>query len=111
MTPLEPRGLNGGAGLVATALVQNISNLAPEYTFTLLTADVSHGELAGLDAPNVERRCVVRRGTVGTVARRLVNRLVPPSARVRLGRAYASIRTAGVARDVSPDLLFCPFTV
>src|SRR6266851_3692739 len=55
MTALEPNGENGGAGLVATALVRHIGTLAPELRITLLTAQASHAELAALDSPNVQR--------------------------------------------------------
>jgi len=48
MTPLEPNGLNGGAGLVATALVQHLGALASELDITMLTAEASHAELAAL---------------------------------------------------------------
>ena len=46
MTPLEPHGRNGGAGLVATSLVIHLSALDPASRYTLLTADDSHAELA-----------------------------------------------------------------
>ena len=42
MTPLEPGGRNGGAGLVATSLVKHLSALDAESRYTLLTADDSH---------------------------------------------------------------------
>src|SRR5436190_8896084 len=58
MTPLEPGGQNGGAGLVATSLVRELGQLAPDVAFTLLTASSSHAELAALDTTNVERGCV-----------------------------------------------------
>jgi len=53
MTPLEPGGQNGGAGLVAKSLVRHLSSLDPHSRFTLLTASDSHAELAPLDADNV----------------------------------------------------------
>src|SRR5437879_1817553 len=59
MTPLEPLGQNGGAGLVATTLVRHLAALAPEFDITLLTARASHDELAALVAPNVRRQCIV----------------------------------------------------
>jgi glycosyltransferase involved in cell wall biosynthesis len=116
MTPLEPRGLNGGAGLVATTLVQHLSSLAPEVTFTLLTSSASHAELAPFDGRNVQRRCTVGPSSdAHSLARRAVDTVVPPRARVALKRAFWSLRTsrryARAAEDLHADLLFCPFTV
>ncbi len=37
LTPLGPRGQNGGAGLVATSLVREINALEPDLRLTLLT--------------------------------------------------------------------------
>jgi glycosyltransferase involved in cell wall biosynthesis len=115
MTPLEGNGQNGGAGLVAASLVHHLSALAPEFRFTLLTAESSHAELASLDGPNVQRHCVRSRSTSPTRARQLVDRLLPPQTRVRLKRAYWSLRTSQkysqLTEDLRPDLLFSPFTV
>jgi len=115
MTPLEPRGQNGGAGLVAAALVRHLGAMAPELDITLLTAQASHAELAALVAPNVRRQCVITGPTSHSLARTFADRLLPPQARVRLKRAYWSLRTAPkyghVAEELQPDLLLCPFTV
>ena len=115
MTPLEPGGRNGGAGLVATSLVKHLSALDPESRYTLLTADDSHAELASVDAANVQRQCVGTRSESPTLARNVVDAVLPAEARVRVKRAYRWLRTGGgfghVAADLRPDLLFCPFTV
>src|SRR6266567_6373741 len=94
MTPLDPGGQNGGAGLVATALVRHLSALNPYLKLTLLTADVSHAELAALDSQNVERRCVVTRKTAVGRSTRFLDSLVPTRARVRLKSAYRSLRAS-----------------
>jgi glycosyltransferase involved in cell wall biosynthesis len=115
MTPLEPDGQNGGAGLVATSLVRHLGALAPELDITLLTARASHTELAALVAPNIRRQCVIAGPSPRSVARALADRLLAPPMRVRLQRAYWALRTSQkfgrLADDLRPDLLFCPFTV
>ena len=110
MTPLEPGGQNGGAGLVATSLVQHLGAIAPEWQFTLLTSVNSHAELASLDAPNVKRECVVSPSASPLFARALVDRLVPSAARVRMKYAYNALRRSRTSTEYG-DLLFCPFTV
>jgi glycosyltransferase involved in cell wall biosynthesis len=115
MTPLEPDGQNGGAGLVATSLVRHLAALAPELQMTLLTAHASHADLAVLDAPNVRRVRVDRRPHSRSLARTLVDTLLPVRTRVQLKRAYWSLKTSReygrAADDLRPDLLFAPFTV
>src|SRR5262249_10383653 len=46
LTPLLPGGENGGAKLMTVGLVQHLSRLLPDCELVLLTADVSHDELA-----------------------------------------------------------------
>jgi glycosyltransferase involved in cell wall biosynthesis len=115
MTPLEPGGQNGGAGLVATALVREMSALQPQTCFTLLSAADSHTELASLESPNVRRELVAPRSNAPLAARRLADAVLPTSLRVRAKRAYHSLRTRRQAETVlqprEPSLLFCPFTI
>jgi glycosyltransferase involved in cell wall biosynthesis len=115
MTPLGPNGQNGGAGLVATSIVRHVSALAPDLRLTLLTANDSHAEQAALDRDNVQRRCVITRSNPPTRVRRLIERLVPPGARVRAKRVYGALRTSRrvgrLSQDLQPDLLFSPFTL
>ena len=114
MTPLEPRGQNGGAGLVATSLVRHLGRLDPNIRLTLLTADDSHAELASLESDNIARRLVVQRGRTPALARRLVDTVLPPRARLRLKAAYRRTTNArqvsALADQLQTDLLFCPFT-
>ncbi|MBV9168758.1 MAG: glycosyltransferase family 1 protein, partial [Chloroflexi bacterium] len=58
MTPLAPGGQNGGAGPVATTLIQQLSQIAPDQQLLLLTNADSDDELSGLDTANVHRLCV-----------------------------------------------------
>src|SRR5439155_6934149 len=88
MTPLEPGGQNGGAGVVAKSLVRHLSSLDPHSRFTLLTANDSHVELAPLDAVNVRRRCVVARSSSPRLARELLERVLPVRARVPVKGVY-----------------------
>lgn len=125
LTPLLPGGDNGGAKLVARALVEQFSRLAPSTHFTLLTSAASHAELADLDAHNVQRTCVdadvtphvPERGALGSArlaARTLVDTLLPASARgqVKDGvwRLFKRYQRGRVARALPTDLHFCPFT-
>jgi glycosyltransferase involved in cell wall biosynthesis len=83
LTALSPGGQTGGSGLVATSLVRELRQLAPEWELLLLTSADSHAQLAPLDAPNVRRVCVASAPSLGD-----------PSARARptpsLRCAYAS---------------------
>jgi glycosyltransferase involved in cell wall biosynthesis len=115
MTPLEPCGRQGGAGLVATSLVRQLSCLDPGWRLTLLTAEDSHDELAWLDSASVQRLCVRKRPGSPTLARKLVDSLLPARARVPVKDAYQRLRAgpgrAQVTQELRPDLLLCPFTV
>jgi len=125
LTPLLPGGDNGGAKVVALALVEQFARLAPDVAFTLLTSAVSHDELAALDAPNVSRRCVdadlvgpddgrEARGGARQAARVVIDTFVPPAARGQLKdtiwRFVKRTRRARLAHALPSDLHFCPFT-
>jgi glycosyltransferase involved in cell wall biosynthesis len=125
LTPLLPGGANGGAAIVAVQVVRELANLAPSIRFKLLTNYTTHADLAHLDAPNVERLCVVsepdpgdRLQTVRAHARSLgraaLDRLVPSAGRVRIKNAYWGVAKrrarAHIAASLECDLLFCPFT-
>jgi glycosyltransferase involved in cell wall biosynthesis len=120
-TPLLPGGQNGGAGLIAKALLRELTALAPEIEFVVLAAEPSHAELTSFERPNVQLRCVlpaspeqpltrVSRGA----ARGGLARLLPADKRARLKHAFWAARRrparAEVARGLGLDLMFCPFT-
>src|SRR5690348_15708395 len=121
MTPLGPAGQNGGAGLVATSLVRQISQLAPESEQLLLTSNANHAELAALDAPNVRRVCastqadesVASPAGLKQVARAALQ-VLPARTRVRAKDIARNWRhrsaRAQLIEGIRPDLLFCPFT-
>jgi len=125
LVPLLPGGGNGGAKLVSLELVRDLSRIASNWQFVLLTSERSHDELAVLESPNVRRLCVLQNGTS--------NSSPPWSTRMR-GRVYGALRTIlspammkrlenaftratrGVHRGtvlgkIGADLLFCPFTL
>jgi glycosyltransferase involved in cell wall biosynthesis len=114
MTPLEPNGANGGAGLVATSLVRHLRDLAPGWDFTLLTSSATHDELGVLDAPNVRRACVVQRRSIGAL-RGALEHLLPTETRVRVKAALGRLRwrrqLEAVPESTAAALLFCPFTM
>ncbi|HEY3059495.1 MAG TPA: glycosyltransferase family 1 protein [Chloroflexota bacterium] len=121
---LGPGGQNGGAGLVAVSLVENLSLLRPDLRLTLLTASASHHELAHLESERVRRLCIVDDAEAPLSARGTHTRLkamarhgldwLSPGTRVRLKQAYHNLRRrrsqSQLLRRLAPDLVFCPFT-
>ena len=75
LTPVLPGGENGGAKVMTIELVKQLSRMAPECEFILLTAARSHAELAILDAPNVRRMCVLPDAATGSALPSLRQRL------------------------------------
>ncbi len=125
MTPLLPGGENGGARFVPLALIPEMSALAPEIEFVLLTSEKSHEEIAWLDAPNVRRLCVMRQADESDVRQALLLRLrrklgerlaarLPVPVRVRLKSLYWALlsreKRRSLLRQLEVDVLFCPFT-
>jgi len=121
LTPLLPGGENGGAKLVARALVQHMAALSPQTEFTLLTSLANHADCADLEAANVRRACVeleAPRGTLAAVrvaARLSINTLVPTRMRTRVkDRLWMALkrerRAAAMSTTALADVLFCPFT-
>jgi glycosyltransferase involved in cell wall biosynthesis len=125
LTPLLPGGANGGAAVVAIELVRELATLTPRIRYRLLTHHQTHAELAQLDAPNVERVCVVHQScsrgrgrvagsTVHRLGRALIDSLLPVAARVRVKNSYRKIRYRREHQQTTAysnsDLLFCPFT-
>lgn len=132
LTPVLPGGDNGGAKLVAITLVQQLSRLLPDCTFTLLTSGKSHDELAFLDGPNVRRVCVIhqdqsddapeaaeRARAVRRGLKEWLGRFMTPGMRRKATALYTSLfyrrriqrngmKAVGPEFDV--DLIFCPFT-
>ena len=122
LTPVLPGGENGGAKPFALELVRRLAAQRPGVRFVLLTQAAAHEELAGLDAANVTRKCVVgdvaSRGRAGVHAggTRLISRM-PAIVRAAVSRAafgaYGAMRRASarrLLRELDADLLFCPFT-
>jgi glycosyltransferase involved in cell wall biosynthesis len=125
LTPVQPGGDNGGAKVVARALIQQFSVLAPNTEFRLMTTAANHADLADLDAANVGRDCVdvaptpmpATHGALAgarLAARVLVDSLVPAGARSRVkDRVWTIVKRqqrAAVARATLADLHFAPFT-
>jgi glycosyltransferase involved in cell wall biosynthesis/2-polyprenyl-3-methyl-5-hydroxy-6-metoxy-1,4-benzoquinol methylase len=128
LTPLLPGVENGGAKLLALELVRYLSMLLRECKFVLLTSDRSHEELACLDAPNVQRRCI-KHHKCGSVPANLSRKArlkvrfrewlavsLPTPVLAKLKTVYRSLgslpsRPSGVLRELQADLLFCPFTM
>lgn len=124
LTPTLPGGANGGVRLLAIHLIQTLAQLHPECQFTLLTADISHDELAMLDAPNVRRKCAlhiahaVSAAQSGSISlksrvRSGIQAVLPQSAYIRLKSVWAGLRSSANKQSAAPaeksDLLFCPY--
>ncbi|MDQ6670241.1 MAG: glycosyltransferase family 4 protein [Chloroflexota bacterium] len=119
MTPLEPGGLNGGAGLVAVSLARYLPRLAPEMRWTLLTSHCTHAELASLDASNLQRLCVIPAARPGqrlrARGRAALRAVLPAVAAAHIGELLSRFRSRKVLlpqlESLGADLLFCPFTI
>ena len=126
VTPLLPGGTNGGAKPMVLALLQELPRLMPAAHFVLLTADYSHDELAFLDAPNVERKCVLMTQPADEARRPSVNQRIRWMARQKifsrlplrikrpLQQLYYRLRLIRVSttapsllKELGADLLFC----
>jgi glycosyltransferase involved in cell wall biosynthesis len=122
MTPVLPGGENGGAKIFALELLRRLAEMAPQTRFVLLTQAASHGELAALDRPNMQRVMVVGCAVtnVRSVLLRIASRVLPhfPAglrhivSRLAYSLNAALKRSGSVAllRGMGADLLFCPFT-
>jgi glycosyltransferase involved in cell wall biosynthesis len=125
LVPLLPGGDNGGAKLVSVELVRNLSRIASNWQFVLLTSERSHDELAVLESQNVRRLCVSQngasnfsppwitrmRGWVYGTLRTILPRTVKTRLDDALTRAARHVHRGTVLREIGADLLFCPFTV
>lgn len=122
LTPVLPGGDNGGAKTFALELLGRMICLNPRCRFTILTSEIAHKELAALDAPNVERRCV--RADEGRLRERFDSHSfaaclgwLPHSFRRHVASLFSRARQVMMRRRIAsalpaeaPDLLFCPFT-
>lgn len=123
LTPVLPGGENGGAKIFVLELLRRLAKMAPQTQFVLLTQAASHEELAILDRPNMRRLMVVGPVVSNSLRPRLMglaSRISPHlPARLRgvVNRLGYKLNTAlkrggagSLLRDMSADLLFCPFT-
>jgi glycosyltransferase involved in cell wall biosynthesis len=120
LTPVLPGGQNGGAKVMTVELIRNMALLAPHCEFLLLTAESSHDELSILDAPNVQRICVVKpsQSSPGLMSggRKLLSAVLPEEKLQQLAGLYREVEnrsskpTSAVLEGLGVDLLFCPFT-
>jgi len=125
LTPVLPGGDNGGAKWATLGLIQQLSKLAPDWEFILLTSGKSHEELAYLDAPNVRRTCVAFQAEQSEARPRLYDRV-----KMKVGGKLAAVLPAPMfdklrridsqmsyrlkkttlLQEIDADLLYCAFT-
>lgn len=115
VTPMMPGGENGGVKILTLELLRAFQTVAADDQFLLLTASWNHDELAGLEAPNMQRLLVLNKasstssvldkfpGRASRILRKLAGIL-----RRNTPRTMFSRRRPLSSRGV--DLLFCPFT-
>ena len=125
LVPLLPGGDNGGAKLLSFELVRDLSRIASNWQFVLLTSARSHDELAVLESQNVRRLCVLQNGASNSLPRwivrmrdwvyRTLKTILPRTVRKRLDDALTGaarhVDRGTVLREIGADLLFCPFTL
>jgi glycosyltransferase involved in cell wall biosynthesis len=127
LTPMLPGGANGGAKLLALALVTEMATLASETQFILLTSVPCHAELAAVETRNVRRQLVdvdavpldhsePALARARMAARLVVDTLLPASARSHIKdvawwmlKQHRREQTARAMKSET-DLHFCPFT-
>jgi glycosyltransferase involved in cell wall biosynthesis len=123
LTPVLPSAENGGAKIFVLELLHRLAEMAPQTQFVLLTQAASHAELVTLDRPNMRRLMVVGPVVANPLRPRLMglaSRILPHlPVRLRsvvnhLGyKLKTTLKRGGsgaLLRDMSVDLLFCPFT-
>ena len=122
LTPMLPGGSNGGAKVFIIGLLQNLSKIAPDTNFVLLTREETHEELSSLDRPNMRRNLVRKRDVlhqrtqIQNIGSMLFS-MVPLGLRRSLisrGSFLLSSRKRQMdkllEKPQSFDLLFCPFS-
>ncbi len=124
LTPILPGGANGGAKPLALELIRLLSReVAPQCQYVLFTSQVSHDELAVLDAENVTRLCVnnpqseqkeIQRAAAARGFLRKLGRLAPRQVREKVARLYRRkvevVSVTNLLKTLNADLVFCPFT-
>lgn len=123
LTPVLPGGENGGAKVFVLELLRRLAERAPQTQFVLLTQAAAHEELATLDRENVRRLMVLDlsnppalRSLANRISSRVLRYLPERPRRVAqrsLNRLKPMLRRnaqSAIVRELSADLLFCPFT-
>ncbi|WP_204378213.1 glycosyltransferase family 4 protein [Tardiphaga robiniae] len=123
LTPVLPGGENGGAKVFVLELLRRLAERAPQTQFVLLTQAAAHEELAALDRENVRRLMVLDlsnppalRSLANRISSRLLRYLPERPRRIAqrsLNRLKPMLRRnaqSAIVRELSADLLFCPFT-
>jgi glycosyltransferase involved in cell wall biosynthesis/SAM-dependent methyltransferase len=123
LTPVLPGGENGGLKYFALELVRELALRAPQTRFVLLTHARSHEELKALERNNVVCLKVLDPVAENSYAGRLRKasllllrhlpgrlRQTATHVRFRVGSSIKRRASGSLLRQLSADLLFCPFT-
>ncbi|MFA5271493.1 MAG: hypothetical protein WC412_04020, partial [Candidatus Omnitrophota bacterium] len=115
LTQVLPNGENGGAKIMVIELLKQLSLLAPQYHFVLLTSYRAHEELSILDSNNVERICIFDklpelkryRKYFTDLFKKIAEQIFPDHDGLL---TEAKLDKDNVLKSFNADLLFCPFT-
>jgi glycosyltransferase involved in cell wall biosynthesis len=122
LTPLLPEGTNGGAKIMTLELIKQLAKLAPKHQFTLLGTKKNMAELASIQTNNVKAVCITRppitlanipillMSACVSVALKIAERLPHSFFKIRLAHLWQGLHCRLLAKNLSADLLLCPFT-
>ena len=115
LTPLRPGGENGGAKILTLTLLKRLQQLAPNYSFLLLTAPWNHDELTSYENQNT--KCLLlsnlapvshEEKTSPTLHHKTV-RLILRKLKGKLDN-FIFYNKKSFLSSYKVDLLFCPFS-
>ena len=122
LVPLLPGAENGGAKIFVIELIRNLSRIAPQTHFILLTRRSSHNELTSLECANVSRKLVWDdlgakhqglydlqkwKGMFSAIVRRLPKRFRWIAFKLR--NYLSRNANCSAITNPTPDLVFLPF--
>jgi len=115
LTQMLPGGENGGSKVMVIELLKQLSHLAPQHHFILLTIHRANEELSILDKDNIERICILNKSSKPILFCNYLKKIAYSiSKRIFPGYSFLfhnnGINKLDMLRTIKADLLFCPFT-